>query len=48
MTNLMTQKKEVLEQYKAAKQEYLKNPTAENWKKFCDEKRNCMMLGVRI
>lgn len=36
------------EAYKAAKESYLKNSTTENWKKFCDAKKECMLLGVRI
>lgn len=48
MTNLKDTKATVLEQYKQAKKEYLSMPTTENWAKFCDAKRNCMLLGVRI
>lgn len=36
------------EAYKAAKENYIKNRTTENWIKFCDAKKECMLLGVRI
>lgn len=38
----------VKEAYIAAKNNYLKNRTTENWKRFCDAKKECMLLGVRI
>lgn len=46
--NLRTEKADALEIYKLAKNEYLKNRTDENWKKFCDAKMICMRLGCRI
>lgn len=36
------------EAYKAAKESYFKNRTTENWIKFCDAKKECMLLGIRI
>ena len=36
------------ESYKVSKESYLKNRTTENWVKFCDAKKECMLLGVRI
>ena len=44
----MTDKERALNNYKEAKQNYLSNMTNENWKVFCDAKRVCMLLGVRI
>ena len=45
----MNEKKiEALNEYKAAKEEVTANYNAETWKKFCEAKRNCMLLGVRI
>ncbi len=45
----MYMNKEVaLKVYKDCKEQYLKDQTAENWKKFCEAKTNCMRLGVRI
>ena len=43
-----TDKATALKNYKDAKAEYIKNPTNKNWKKFCDRKRACMLLGIRI
>mgnify|MGYP005783736403 FL=1 len=48
MKNLQTAKADVLVAYKQAKAAYLENMTAENWKKFCERKVDCMRLGVRI
>lgn len=45
---LKEQKENALKNYKEAKANYLENPTNENWLVFCDRKRNCMLLGVRI
>ena len=44
----MTDKERALNNYKEAKENYLSNMTNENWKAFCDAKRVCMLLGVRI
>lgn len=43
-----TDKTTALENYINARNAYLENKTNENWIKFCDAKRNCMLLGVRI
>lgn len=48
MGNLIEKKNEALETYKEAKKNYLENRNNENWERFCDAKRNCMLLGVRI
>lgn len=45
---MRTDRETVIKAYKEAKEMYLKNRTDENWKKYCDAKRNCMLLGVRI
>lgn len=42
------QKVQAKNQYKDTKANYLNNPTPENWIRFCDAKRCCMLLGVRI
>lgn len=44
----MTNKTKALEDYKAAKENYLKDLTTDNWIKFCDAKRVCMLLGIRL
>ena len=45
----LEQKKEIaLENYKNARDVYMNNITKENWIKFCDAKRICMLLGVKI
>ena len=41
-------KNEALAAYKEAKAEVKANYNPERWKKFCEAKRNCMLLGVRI
>lgn len=48
MKNLEQQKKDALDIYKKAKNNYLSNMTHENWIAFCEAERNCMLLGVRI
>ncbi len=48
MMNLQESKKNALQAYKEAKNNYLQNMTPENWKAFCDAKINCMKLGVII
>ena len=45
---MRTDRETAVNTYKEAKAAYLKNRTDENWKKYCDAKRNCMLLGVRI
>lgn len=37
-----------LEEYKKAKEKYFETPSKENWFRFCDCKRVCMLLGVQI
>lgn len=44
----MTNKDTALKNYKEAKKQYLANMTDSNWKAFCEAKRVCMMLGIRI
>lgn len=46
--NLKKRKNDTLKLYQLAKAEYLQNRTDENWRKFCDRKKECMLLGVRI
>lgn len=41
-------KKKALENYKEAKKQYLQNMTSENWVIYCETKKACMLLGVRI
>lgn len=48
MMNLQESKKNALQAYKEAKNNYLQNMTAENWREFCEAKMNCMRLGVII
>lgn len=43
-----TNKEEAKKQFKETKENYLKNPTNENWIKFCDAKIECRRLGVII
>lgn len=45
----MEQKKsEARKKLKEAKCEYLACPTKDNWIRFCEAKRLCMLLGVII
>lgn len=48
MMNLQEEKKNALQAYKEAKNNYLQNMTPDNWRAFCDAKMNCMRLGVII
>ena len=41
-------KNEALKAYKEAKNKWLENRNESNWKEFCEAKRACMLLGVRI
>ena len=41
-------KEEALRVYKEAKLRYLSDRSNENWISFCDARRICMRLGVRI
>ena len=43
-----TSKEKALKDYKNAKIEYKKNMTPENWIKFCNARKKCMLLGVKI
>lgn len=45
---LSEQKVNALEKYKETKALYLSNATKENRVKFCNAKRECMLLGVRV
>lgn len=45
----MEQKKiEARKKFKEAKSAYLASPTKDNWIRFCEAKRLCMLLGVII
>lgn len=41
-------KAEALNSYKEAREAYTNNATPENWRTFCDAKRLCRLLGVRV
>ncbi|MBR0090253.1 MAG: hypothetical protein IJP92_00925 [Lachnospiraceae bacterium] len=41
-------KEEALQAYKEAKERYLQDRSEKNWKEFCEAKKRCMLLGVRI
>ena len=43
-----TNKNDALMNYKEAKSNYLNNGSNENWIMFCNAKRECMLLGIRI
>ena len=43
-----TNKQQALETYKATKTNYMHNMTNANWIAFCDAKRTCRLLGVKI
>lgn len=44
----MTNKEEAKRAYKEAKAAWLENQTNENWIAFCNAKRVCRLLGIRI
>lgn len=46
--DLDAKKRAAIERYKAARSEYLETLTKESWIRFCDCKRECMLLGCRI
>ena len=48
MNTLDQNKEKALNNSKTAKREYLENPSGEKWTMFCNAKRECMLLGVRI
>lgn len=41
-------KTEARRNYKARRETWKQDPTTDNWRRFCNAKRECMMLGVRI
>lgn len=45
---LNEQKIQAKEIYRNARETWKNNPTPENWRRFCNAKRYCMLLGVRI
>lgn len=45
---IKTDKVKTLEKYKQAKKNYFEEQNETNWKAFCEAKRDCMRLGVRI
>ena len=45
---LVEQKAIALKKYKEARQNVLDDYNARTWRAFCEAKRNCMLLGVRI
>lgn len=45
---LNEQKIQAKQLYIERRTDYKEQPTAENYKKFCDAKRYCMLLGVRV
>lgn len=45
---LNEKKKEALQAYKDARDKYLEERNESNWKTYCEAKRNCRLLGVRI
>lgn len=44
----ITNKKKALDAYRDAKKNWQNNMTDENWRKFCDTKRVCKLLGCLI
>lgn len=41
-------REEVLAVYSNARKKYLSDTTNENWVIFCEARRKCMLLGIRI
>ena len=41
-------KNDALKAYKEAKKQVLENRNETTWKAYCEAKRACMMLGIRI
>ena len=41
-------KNEALKAYKEAKKQVLENRNETTWKAYCEAKKACMMLGIRI
>lgn len=48
MKELEVKKATALENYKESKKNYIDNMNKGNWIAFCNAKKECMMLGVRI
>lgn len=55
MKNLQTSKNEALAVYKSAKAAFMETVSrsniggdAEKWAEFCEAKRKCMLLGIKI
>lgn len=46
--DLNSRKMEAIEAYKEAKRAYKEDMSDENWIRFCNAKRACMLLGCRI
>ena len=44
----ITNKKQALDDYREAKKNWQNNMTDENWRKFCDARRVCKLLGCLI
>lgn len=44
----MTNKEQALNNYKTAKANYMNTMDKADWITFCDAKKVCMMLGIRI
>lgn len=44
----MTNKEEAKRAYKEAKTAWLGDMSEANWRKFCEAKRVCRLLGIRI
>ena len=45
---IMSDKAQTKEIYKQAKDKYLQTGSQEDWISFCEARRNCMLLGIRI
>ena len=45
---LQTDKEKALAEYKQAREEVKKDYNDQTYKTFCEKKRKCMLLGVRI
>ena len=45
---IATDKAKAFENYKECKNKYLQTGTNSDWISFCEAKKTCMLLGVRI
>lgn len=45
---LNERKAEAKANYTEKRETWKNNPTNDNWRQFCNAKRDCMLLGVRI